>query len=132
MFVSDAHLFVPREIRWSRVMAVRFSATRRRKSLARRLKRDLRVLLPVLTLAFTFATTVVTAELATILVPTGATQSPGAEAMQQTVARILAPSVPPAPEKPARVAAGPGVAPSPAAHGAARVSVAAPSYALLD
>ncbi len=91
MFVSDAHLFVPREIRWTPIMALRFSAARRRKSLARRLKRDIRVVLPVFALVFTFAMTVMTAEFAKIVVPTGATQSPGAESVQAAVARIFAP-----------------------------------------
>lgn len=112
MFVSDAHLFVPREIRWSRVLAVRFSALRRRKSLARRLKRDLRAALPVAALVFTFASTMVTAELATLLMPTGAPQSPSAEAVQQSVARFFAPATPPA----SAPAAEPLVVPAPLAR----------------
>ena len=69
MFVSDAHLFVPREIRWNRVLAIRFSALRRRKSLRRRIMRDLRKVLPVLGLALTFAATLATTELVLLLVP---------------------------------------------------------------
>lgn len=89
MFVSDAHLFVPREIRWKRVLAIRWTATRRRKSILRRIRRDARMLLPVAALVFTFAMSVVTAEFATIIVPTGAEQSPAVQAVQGTVARLF-------------------------------------------
>ncbi|MDH4017392.1 MAG: hypothetical protein OEV20_08635 [Actinomycetota bacterium] len=88
MFVSDAHLFVPREIRWSRVLAVRFTSMRRRKPLMRRLMRDVRVLLPIAGLVFTFVATVLTAEIATLAVPTGSDQGPAAHAVQATIATV--------------------------------------------
>jgi hypothetical protein len=109
MFVSDAHLYVPREIRWSRVLAVRFTAMRRRKPLARRLMRDVRAMLPVAGLVMTFAVTVATAEFTSIAVPTGAEQSPAVQSVQDSVARLLAPS-PVEPSMPAPVAA-PATAP---------------------
>lgn len=88
MFVSDAHLFVPRAIRWDPILAVRWSADRRRKRLMRRLMRDVRVTLPVLALVVTFAMTVVTAEFATLVVPTSATQSAMADAVQSNFAML--------------------------------------------
>lgn len=88
MFVSDAHLYVPREIRWSRVLAVRFTAMRRRKPLRRRFMRDLRKLLPIIGLALTFAATVATAELTTLAVPTGGDQGPAAQVVQTTIATV--------------------------------------------
>ncbi len=94
MFVSDAHLFVPREIRWTPIMALRYTASRKRKSLMRRLKRDIRMVLPALALACTFAVTLATTELAIIVVPTGAEQSPGVVQVQETMARLLAPAEP--------------------------------------
>jgi len=89
MFVSDAHLFVPREVRWKRILAIRWTGSRRRKSLMRRIRRDARMLLPIAALVFTFAMSVATAEIATIVVPTGAEQSPAVQAVQGTVARLF-------------------------------------------
>jgi hypothetical protein len=89
MFVSDAQLFVPSEIRWSPILAVRFSSSRRRKSLSRRLWRDARTLLPIAALVLTFALTVAMSQFATLLVPTGAPPSPIAESAPQTPLAML-------------------------------------------
>lgn len=88
MFVSDAHLFVPKQIRWSPILAIRASSARRRKSLMRRLKRDLRIVLPVAALAVTFALTVAVVEIAAMAGPTSAQQSP-MTALQRTTLAML-------------------------------------------
>ena len=88
MFVSDAHLFVPREIRWTPIMAVRFATARRRKRFMRRLMRDVRMGLPVVALVATFLLTVFAAELATVMVPTGSEHGPVVTALHSTVALL--------------------------------------------
>jgi hypothetical protein len=64
MFVSDAHLYVQREVNWKSLLALRFTNHRRRKSLMRRVRRDLRTALPFVALVFTFVVTLATAEFA--------------------------------------------------------------------
>lgn len=88
MFVSDAHLFVPREIRWKPIMAIRWASSRRRKRLMRRVMRDVRVALPVVALVATFVVTIFVAELATVMVPTGSGHGPVATALHSTVALL--------------------------------------------
>ena len=89
MFVSDAHLFVPREIRWKPIMAIRFTSARRRKRLTRRLMRDVRVSLPMVALAVTFVLSIFFAELATtVMAPTGPEHGPMATALHSTVALL--------------------------------------------
>lgn len=88
MFVSDAHLFVPREIRWTPIMAIRFATARRRKSLMRRLMRDVRMSLPLVALIFTFAMTIFTAQLATVMVPATSSHGPMMTALHSTVALL--------------------------------------------
>ena len=88
MFVSDAHLFVPREIRWKPILAIRFASSRRRKRFVRRLMRDVRMSLPFVALIFTFAMTVFAAQLATVMVPTNAAHGPMMTALHSTVALL--------------------------------------------
>jgi len=88
MFVSDAHLFVPREIRWKPIMAIRFASARRRKSLKRRLMRDVRTSLPFAALLLTFALTIFTAQLATVIVPVTSDHGPVLTALHSTVALL--------------------------------------------
>jgi len=88
MFVSDAHLFVPREIRWKPIMAIRFAAARRRKGLKRRLMRDVRMSLPFLALLLTFALTVLSTQLATVIAPAASGHGPVLTALHSTVALL--------------------------------------------
>jgi hypothetical protein len=88
MFVSDAHLFVPREIRWKPILAIRFASARRRKRFMRRVMRDVRASLPFAALLFTFAMTVLVAQLATVIVPTNAAHGPMMAALHSTVALL--------------------------------------------
>jgi len=88
MFVSDAHLFVPREIRWKPIMAIRFASARRRKRLMRRLMRDVRMSLPLVALLFTFAMTVFIAQLATVMIPATSGHGPMMTALHSTVALL--------------------------------------------
>ena len=88
MFVSDAHLFVPREIRWKPIMAIRFASARRRKRFMRRVMRDVRMGLPLAALILTFAMTIFAAQLATVIVPTSSSHGPMMTALHSTVALL--------------------------------------------
>ena len=88
MFVSDAHLFVPREILWKPILAIRFASARRRKRFMRRVMRDVRTSLPFAALIVTFAMTVFAAELATVIVPTTSAHGPMMTALHSTVALL--------------------------------------------
>ena len=85
MFASDAQVFVPRAMPWNSSTSIRFTPGRRRKRLGRRLMRDVRMVLPLMALVFTFAATVLAAEIVTLSTSPGAAQSPTMAAIHSSL-----------------------------------------------